>query len=51
MNTHAVGAFLAVYGALVLRLATRPLRAAVIAVQAVGSAGFAALQYLGLRRA
>ena len=77
----AVGAFLAVYGALVLRLATRPVRAAVItviaanalwaadtllalaldwheptlagqvviAVQAVGCAGFAALQYLGLR--
>lgn len=79
----AVGAFLAAYGALVLRLATRPVRGAVIAViaanavwaldtllalaldwheptvagqvviavQAVGSAGFAALQYLGLRRA
>ena len=78
----AVGAFLTVYGALVLRLATRPIRAAVvtviaanalwaadsllalaldwheptlagqlvIAVQAVGCAGFAALQYLGLRR-
>jgi hypothetical protein len=78
----AVGAFLAVYGVLVLRLATRPVRGAVIAViaanavwavdtllalaldwheptvagqlviavQAVGSAGFAALQYLGLRR-
>ena len=78
----AVGAFLAVYGALVLRLATRPVRGAVIAViaanavwaadsllalaldwheptvagqvviavQAIGSAGFAALQYLGLRR-
>jgi hypothetical protein len=79
----AVGAFLAVYGALVLRLAQRPVRAAVvaviaanavwaadtllalaldwheptlagqlvIAVQAVGCAGFAALQSLGLRRA
>ena len=78
----AVGAFLAVYGALVLRLAARPVRGAVIAViaanavwaaatllalaldwheptvagqlviavQAVGCAGFAALQYLGLRR-
>jgi hypothetical protein len=80
----ATGAFLAVYAALVLRLATRPgmLRAAVaaviaanalwavdtlallaldafspttagqivIAVQAVGSAAFAALQYVGLRR-
>jgi hypothetical protein len=78
----AVGAFLAVYGVLVLRLATRPVRGAVIAViaanavwavdtlvalavdwheptvagqlviavQAVGCAGFAALQYLGLRR-
>jgi hypothetical protein len=79
------GALLAVYAALVLRLATRPamLRAAVagviaanalwaidtlilvaldgfspttagqvvIAVQAVGSAAFAALQYVGLRRA
>jgi hypothetical protein len=79
----AVGAFLAVYGTLVLRLAQRPVRAAVvaviaanavwavdtllalaldwheptlagqlvIAVQAVGCAGFAALQSLGLRRA
>lgn len=79
----AVGALLAVYGALVLRLASRPVRGAVIAViaanavwaadtllalmldwheptvagqlviavQTVGSAGFAALQYLGLRRA
>ncbi len=78
----AVGAFLTVYGALVLKLARRPVRAAVIAViaanavwaadtllalaldwhdptpagqlviavQAVGCAGFAALQYLGLRR-
>jgi hypothetical protein len=78
----AVGAFLTVYGALVLRLASRPIRAAVItviaanvlwaadtllalaldwheptlagqvviAVQAVGCAAFAALQYLGLRR-
>jgi hypothetical protein len=80
----ATGAFLAVFAALVLRLATRPamLRAAVaaviaanalwavdtlallaldafspttagqivIAVQAVGSAAFAALQYVGLRR-
>jgi hypothetical protein len=80
----AVGAFLAVYSALVLRLATRPTipRAGVlavidanvvwaagsllvlaldtfspttagqvvIAVQAVGVAGFAALQYVGLRR-
>jgi hypothetical protein len=78
----AVGAFLAVYGVLVLRLAARPVRGAVIAViaanaiwavdtlialavdwheptvagqlviavQAVGCAGFAALQYLGLRR-
>ena len=79
----AVGAFLTVYGALVLKLAARPIRTAVvaviaanavwaidtllalaldwheptlagqlvIAVQAVGCAGFAALQYLGLRRA
>jgi hypothetical protein len=81
----ATGAVLAVYAALVLRLATRPamLRAAVagviaanalwavdtlillaldafspttagqvvIAVQAVGSAAFAALQYVGLRLA
>lgn len=78
----AVGAFLTVYGGLVLELAGRPVKAAVvaviaanvvwaadtllalaldwhdptlagqlvIAVQAVGCAGFAALQYLGLRR-
>jgi hypothetical protein len=78
----AVGAFLTVYGAMVLRLANRPLRAAVIAViaanavwaadallalaldwheptlagqlvigvQVVGCAGFAALQYVGLRQ-
>jgi hypothetical protein len=78
----AVGAFLAVYAALVLRLSTRPVRGAVIAViaanavwavdtlvalaldwheptvagqvviavQAVGCAAFAALQYVGLRR-
>lgn len=78
----AVGAFLTVYGGLVLKLAGRPVKAAVvaviaanvvwaadtllalaldwhdptlagqlvIAVQAVGCAGFAALQYLGLRR-
>jgi hypothetical protein len=78
----AVGAFLTVYGGLVLKLASRPAKAAVvaviatnvvwaadallalaldwheptlagqivIAVQAVGCAGFAALQYLGLRR-
>ena len=78
----AVGAFLAVYGALVLRLASRPVRGAVIAViaanavwaldtllalaldwhepttagqlviavQTVGCAAFAALQYVGLRR-
>jgi hypothetical protein len=78
----AVGAVLTLYGALVLRLASRPVRAAVvaviaanvvwaadalvalaldwhepslagqlvIAVQTVGCAGFAALQYLGLRR-
>jgi hypothetical protein len=77
-----LGAFLAVYSALVLRLATRPARAGVVAVilanlawaagsllvlaldtftpdpvgqvwialQAVVVAGFAALQYLGLRR-
>jgi hypothetical protein len=79
-----VGAFLAVYAALVWRLATRPAMPApavavviagnvlwavdslialgldwfsptlagqvVIAVQAVGVAGFAAIQYLGLRR-
>jgi hypothetical protein len=77
-----VGAFLAVYGVLVLRLASRPVRGAVIAViaanavwavdtlvalaldwheptvagqlviavQTVGCAGFAALQYLGLKR-
>jgi len=78
----AVGALLAVYAALVLRLSTRPVRGAVIAViaanavwavdtlvalaldwheptvagqvviavQAVGCAAFAALQYVGLRR-
>ena len=78
----AVGAFLTVYGGLVLKLASRPVKAAVvaviatnvvwaadallalaldwheptlagqlvIAVQSVGCAGFAALQYLGLRR-
>jgi hypothetical protein len=78
----AVGAFLTVYGTMVLRLAGRPVRAAVIAVilanavwaadtalalaldwheptlagqlaiavQTVGCAGFAALQYVGLRR-
>lgn len=78
----AVGAFLTVYGAFVLRLARHPLRSAVaaviaanvawaagalialaldwhepklagevvIAVQVVGCAGFAALQYVGLRR-
>jgi hypothetical protein len=77
-----LGAFLAVYSALVLRLATRPARAGVVAVilanlawaagsllvlaldtftpdpvgqvwialQAVVAAGFAALQYIGLRR-
>ena len=77
-----LGAFLAVYSALVLRLAARPARAGVVAVilanlawaagslivlaldtftpdpvgqvwialQAVVVAGFAALQYLGLRR-
>ena len=77
-----LGAFLAVYSALVLRLATRPARAGVVAVilanlawaagsllvlaldtftpdpvgqvwialQAVVVAGFAALQYIGLRR-
>ena len=77
-----LGAFLAVYSALVLRLATRPARGGVVAVilanlawaagsllvlaldtftpdpvgqvwialQAVVVAGFAALQYLGLRR-
>jgi hypothetical protein len=77
-----LGGFLAVYSALVLRLATRPARAGVVAVilanlawaagslivlaldtftpdpvgqvwialQAVVVAGFAALQYLGLRR-
>jgi len=79
----AVGAFLTVYGALVLRLSSGPVRGAVvaviaanamwaadtllalaldwhdptlagqlvIAVQAVGCAGFAALQYLGLKQA